>query len=125
MTDAKVQMKVNVKSCKDYHDKISKKRQSIDEYDLMALYDKTQWSLGDIELIKKLSVELEADTIDLKDSSLSQKRKVVELQSLLLKGVSTTSILAPLTQEQPRPRRRRSRALLEPATILNLLALSK
>ena len=118
-------MKVNVKSCKDYHDKISKKRQSIDEYDLMALYDKTQWSLGDIELIKKLSVELEADTIDLKDSSLSQKRKVVELQSLLLKGVSTTSILAPLTQEQPRPRRRRSRALLEPATILNLLALSK
>lgn len=79
-------MKQNVKGCVDYHEKISKKRQSIDDYDVMALYDKTQWSLGDLDLIKKLSVELEANTIDLKDSSLAQKRKAVELQSLLLKG---------------------------------------
>lgn len=79
-------MNVNIKSCLNFHDKITKKRQSVDEYDVMALYDKSQWSLGDIELIKKLSVDLEADTIELKDSSLSQKRKVVELQSLLLKG---------------------------------------
>lgn len=86
-------MKSNVESCVEYHDKISKKRQSVEEYDVMALYDKSQWSLGDIELIKKLSVELEADTIELKDSSLSQKRKVVELQSLLLKGNSSFSQL--------------------------------
>lgn len=80
------QLKQNVKNCVDYHEKISKKRQSVDDYDVMALYDKTQWSLGDLDLIKKLSVELEANTIDLKDSSLAQKRKAVELQSLLLKG---------------------------------------
>ena len=53
---------------------------------MMALHDKTQWSLGDLDLMKKLSIELEADTIEIKDSSLLQKRKVVELQSLLLKS---------------------------------------
>lgn len=45
-------MKQNVKGCVDYHEKISKKRQSIDDYDVMALYDKTQWSLCDYAFTK-------------------------------------------------------------------------
>lgn len=51
------------------------------------------WTLGDLPRLKSLAKAKEEDTLSLTDESFAMKRKIAELQSLMLKGESHLSPL--------------------------------
>ena len=51
------------------------------------------WTLGDLPRLKTLAKTKEEDTLSLTDESFAMKRKIAELQSLMLKGESSFSLV--------------------------------
>lgn len=49
-------------------------------------FNDSHWSLGDLERLKEITLEIEPKIESLVEIAIGQKRQVVELQSLMLKG---------------------------------------